>query len=160
MKGCPIEFGCPRKVRLQIRDGTINDDGGCAVGFNLQIMAGEIAGRHTDGAVQLHVRQRGTGDDNRNPFGRPEILLTINMQAVAGDARRDEREQVLIGGNGQRGFAAGPLNLVGARGLQRGKISNRAVRSCDYSVAFDSEPGTSSGYDDARNQEDCASVHD
>ena len=123
-------------------------------------MAGKIAGPHTDRAVQLHVTQRGAGDGNLNAFGRSEILLPVNMQRVAGHSRRDERKKVLICGNGQRRFAAGPLNFVSARDLHCGKISDGAVRGCDHSIAFDSEAGTASDYDDAGNKENRSSVHD
>ena len=71
-------------------------------------MAGEVAGGQTDAASQFYVRQSSAGENNLNAFGRNEILLPVNSQSIVAHNGFDEREKVLIRGNGERGFAAGP----------------------------------------------------
>src|ERR1035437_2657696 len=123
-------------------------------------MAGELAGLETVAASQLHVRQRSAGENNRNAFCRRQVFLRANLQSVAADNRFDKRKKVLVGGNVERGFAAGPFNLVTTRDHDLGKIRNRAVLGLDYSVAFNPGAGTSGNYGDGCNKYNRYSVHD
>src|SRR5690348_12365398 len=111
------------QVGFQLGNRSVDTEAGGSGNLQFQVVAGDLAGLEVIGAGQSNVGQGCAGENDRNVFGRRQVLLGFNPQRVAVNGRFDKRQKVLVGGNVERRFAAGPSDLVSAGDLDLGKIS-------------------------------------